>query len=64
MPLVEKAAAKLFGCYGALAFGTMMEALQMLTGSSTERLQLYIPAAALQRREQAAKNKFNEEPIK
>ena len=49
--LVEKAAAKLFGCYGALASGTMMEALQMLTGSSTERLQLCIPAAALQRRE-------------
>ena len=37
VPLIEKAAAKLFGCYEALHSGTLCEAFSLLTGFSTER---------------------------
>ena len=38
--LIEKAAAKLFGCYEALEAGTVEEALALLTGYPTERIDL------------------------
>lgn len=41
VPLVEKAAAKLHGCYEALEAGTLAEALTMLTGYATERILLH-----------------------
>ncbi|CAE8603108.1 unnamed protein product, partial [Polarella glacialis] len=44
-PLVEKAAAKLFGSYGALKGGTFIEALALFTGFPTQRLRLYEPKA-------------------
>ena len=37
VPLIEKAAAKLFGCYEALHSGTLCEAFSLLTGFATER---------------------------
>ncbi|CAE7596848.1 Capn15 [Symbiodinium natans] len=51
-PLVEKAAAKLFGCYGALKGGTFAEALALFTGYPTQRLRLYVPAAARREKEE------------
>lgn len=45
VPLVEKAAAKLFGCYGSLKGGTFGEALAFFTGCPTERIRLYVPKA-------------------
>eukprot|EP00929_Paragymnodinium_shiwhaense_P087171 TRINITY_DN47452_c0_g1_i1.p1 TRINITY_DN47452_c0_g1~~TRINITY_DN47452_c0_g1_i1.p1 ORF type:complete len:611 (+),score=95.94 TRINITY_DN47452_c0_g1_i1:830-2662(+) len=42
--VLEKAAAKLFGNYASLESGTFSEALAMLTGFPTERIQLYIPS--------------------
>eukprot|EP00931_Biecheleriopsis_adriatica_P065656 TRINITY_DN40149_c0_g1_i1.p1 TRINITY_DN40149_c0_g1~~TRINITY_DN40149_c0_g1_i1.p1 ORF type:complete len:1112 (+),score=225.05 TRINITY_DN40149_c0_g1_i1:116-3451(+) len=44
-PLVEKAAAKLFGCYGSLKGGTFAEALALFTGYPTQRLRLYTSKA-------------------
>jgi len=41
VPLCEKAAAKLHGCYEALEAGTLAEALTMLTGYATERILLF-----------------------
>ena len=38
VPLIEKAAAKLFGCYEALQAGTLCEAFSLLTGCATDRL--------------------------
>ena len=40
VPLVEKAAAKLSGSYGALSGGTLAEALQMFTGYACDTVQL------------------------
>ena len=40
VPLVEKACAKVYGCYEALEGGTIEEALALLTGFPTERLSL------------------------
>ena len=40
VPLVEKAAAKLFGSYGALSGGTLAEALQLFTGYACDTVQL------------------------
>eukprot|EP00928_Gymnodinium_smaydae_P082161 TRINITY_DN65562_c0_g1_i1.p1 TRINITY_DN65562_c0_g1~~TRINITY_DN65562_c0_g1_i1.p1 ORF type:complete len:1111 (+),score=151.42 TRINITY_DN65562_c0_g1_i1:22-3333(+) len=53
VPLVEKAAAKLYGCYGSLKGGTFGEALALFTGYPTERVRLYVPKAVRQaKREQ------------
>jgi len=41
VPLIEKAAAKLYGCYGALSSGTFSEALSLLTGCPVESMRLY-----------------------
>eukprot|EP00930_Biecheleria_cincta_P044311 TRINITY_DN30430_c0_g1_i1.p1 TRINITY_DN30430_c0_g1~~TRINITY_DN30430_c0_g1_i1.p1 ORF type:complete len:1208 (-),score=259.03 TRINITY_DN30430_c0_g1_i1:36-3659(-) len=56
-PLVEKAAAKLWGSYGSLKGGTLGEALALFTGCPTQRLRLYVPKAqraAKDRRRQAS----------
>eukprot|EP00929_Paragymnodinium_shiwhaense_P076679 TRINITY_DN39465_c0_g1_i3.p1 TRINITY_DN39465_c0_g1~~TRINITY_DN39465_c0_g1_i3.p1 ORF type:complete len:1281 (+),score=193.91 TRINITY_DN39465_c0_g1_i3:92-3934(+) len=45
VPLVEKAAAKLFGSYGSLKGGTFGEALGLFTGYPTQRIRLYVPKA-------------------
>eukprot|EP00434_Breviolum_minutum_P030706 symbB.v1.2.027155.t1/scaffold2767.1/size71155/4 len=58
-PLVEKAAAKLFGCYGALKGGTFAEALALFTGYPTQKLRLYIPK--LQRAERAQRRQARQE---
>lgn len=58
-PLVEKAAAKLFGCYGALKGGTFAEALALFTGYPTQKLRLYIPK--LQRAERAQRRQAQQE---
>merc|ERR1712232_300930 len=50
VPLVEKAAAKLFGSYGHLSSGTFGEALAFFSGFPTDRLVLYVPKAERQRR--------------
>jgi len=52
VPLVEKAAAKLFGCYGSLKGGTFGEALALFTGFPTQRIRLYLPKAVRQSRAQ------------
>jgi len=51
VPLVEKAAAKLFGSFGALKGGTFGEALGLFTGYPTDRIKLYESKAARQLRE-------------
>lgn len=49
VPLVEKAAAKLYGCWAALKGGTVGEAMAMFTGFPTQRIGgLYIRKAARQ----------------
>lgn len=58
-PLVEKAAAKLFGCYGALKGGTFAEALALFTGYPTQKLRLYIPK--MQRMERAQRRQAKQE---
>eukprot|EP00927_Polykrikos_kofoidii_P049098 TRINITY_DN43225_c0_g1_i1.p1 TRINITY_DN43225_c0_g1~~TRINITY_DN43225_c0_g1_i1.p1 ORF type:complete len:1201 (-),score=233.46 TRINITY_DN43225_c0_g1_i1:89-3592(-) len=45
VPLVEKAAAKLYGSYGSLKGGTLGEALALFTGFPTQRIKLYISKA-------------------
>ena len=42
VPLIEKAAAKLFRCYEALTGGTMSEALHLLTGYPTTQILLFM----------------------
>ncbi|CAD7967512.1 unnamed protein product [Amoebophrya sp. A25] len=51
VPLIEKAAAKLFGCYGALNSGTFGEALGLLTGYPVEQMRLYEPKSVKDARE-------------
>lgn len=50
VPLVEKASAKMFGCYGALNSGTFGEALSLFTGYPCERLEMYIPKEVRKRK--------------
>eukprot|EP00929_Paragymnodinium_shiwhaense_P062238 TRINITY_DN31073_c0_g1_i1.p1 TRINITY_DN31073_c0_g1~~TRINITY_DN31073_c0_g1_i1.p1 ORF type:complete len:1064 (-),score=234.28 TRINITY_DN31073_c0_g1_i1:108-3299(-) len=50
VPLIEKAAAKLFGCYGALSGGTFAEALHLFSGFPVERVELYVPSELRKRR--------------
>eukprot|EP00913_Durusdinium_trenchii_P029149 g27327.t1 len=59
-PLVEKAAAKLFGCYGALKGGTFAEALALFTGYPTQALRLYIPKMQRMERAQRRQDKMFE----
>mmetsp|Transcript_61272 Transcript_61272/g.145878 ORF Transcript_61272/g.145878 Transcript_61272/m.145878 type:complete len:1057 (+) Transcript_61272:80-3250(+) len=55
VPLVEKAAAKLFRCYQGMKGGTFGEALSLFTGCPVEKLILYIPKEMeLRRRERRA----------
>lgn len=51
-PLVEKAAAKLFGSYETLKGGNLGEALALFTGCPTRRVRLYEPVELRQRRAQ------------
>lgn len=55
VPLVEKAAAKLFGNWAGLKGGTFGEALALFTGFPTQRLPLYIPKELRRRREERRK---------
>ncbi|CAD7952449.1 unnamed protein product [Amoebophrya sp. A120] len=50
VPLIEKAAAKLFGCYSALNSGTFGEALGLLTGYPVETMRLYEPKSVKEAR--------------
>eukprot|EP00392_Amoebophrya_sp_AT5.2_P009121 g9149.t1 len=50
VPLLEKAAAKLFGCYAALNSGTFGEALGLLTGYPVETMPLYTPKHVVEAR--------------
>eukprot|EP00928_Gymnodinium_smaydae_P028160 TRINITY_DN21550_c0_g2_i1.p1 TRINITY_DN21550_c0_g2~~TRINITY_DN21550_c0_g2_i1.p1 ORF type:complete len:1109 (-),score=276.29 TRINITY_DN21550_c0_g2_i1:182-3118(-) len=50
VPMVEKAAAKLFGSYGHLSSGTFGEALALFTGFPTERVVLYLHSEERARR--------------
>lgn len=50
VPLVEKAAAKLFGCYAGLKGGTFGEALALFTGFPTQRIPLYVHKEVKKRR--------------
>ncbi|CAK9104988.1 unnamed protein product [Durusdinium trenchii] len=55
VPLVEKAAAKLFGNWAGLKGGTFGEALGLFTGFPTQRLMLYLPKELRRRREERRK---------
>ena len=60
VPLVEKAAAKLFGNWAGLKGGTFGEALALFTGFPTQRLPLYIPKELRRRREERRKQLLEE----
>eukprot|EP01062_Namystynia_karyoxenos_P066272 TRINITY_DN60233_c0_g1_i1.p1 TRINITY_DN60233_c0_g1~~TRINITY_DN60233_c0_g1_i1.p1 ORF type:complete len:1058 (+),score=271.55 TRINITY_DN60233_c0_g1_i1:115-3288(+) len=49
VPLLEKASAKLAGCFGALAFGRTAESLNQLTGFPCAEYLLKLPPAVLER---------------
>eukprot|EP01063_Lacrimia_lanifica_P000704 TRINITY_DN10364_c0_g5_i1.p1 TRINITY_DN10364_c0_g5~~TRINITY_DN10364_c0_g5_i1.p1 ORF type:complete len:1082 (+),score=353.55 TRINITY_DN10364_c0_g5_i1:38-3283(+) len=51
VPLVEKAAAKLFGSYGSLSGGTLGEALQLLTGYACDTMPLRVDPQVAERRQ-------------
>lgn len=61
VPLVEKAAAKLHGCWGALESGTIREAMALFTGFPTQQIQgLYIRKAVRQRLQEKRQARIEE----
>jgi len=57
VPMVEKAAAKLFGCWAILRGGTFAEALSMFTGCPTQQIKLHIHSSERARRRERKERK-------
>jgi len=61
VPIVEKAAAKLYGCWANMMGGTIAEAMSLFTGFPTQRIRgLYIRRAERQRREEKRQKRIEE----
>lgn len=58
VPMVEKAAAKLFGCWAVLRGGTFAEALSMFTGFPTQQIKLHVRSEERRRREERKQRKI------
>jgi hypothetical protein len=64
VPLIEKAAAKLFTCYGALNSGTFGEALSLFTGNAVEMVRLYQTKGHKKAVEEARRRKEQEKTMR
>jgi calpain-15 len=61
VPIVEKAAAKLYGCWANMMGGTIAEAMSLFTGFPTQRIRgLYIRKAERQRREEQRQKRIEQ----